>query len=68
LWEGFHEGLGAWLSDGTEVGNEFLLGHADTSINEGEGVGGFVGDDLDFEWRLVFGDVRISKGSVSDLV
>lgn len=66
--ECFHEGFGAWLGDGSEVGDELLFGHADTSVSEGEGVGGFVGDNLDFEVGFIVGDVWVSEGFVSDFV
>jgi hypothetical protein len=68
LGEGFHEGLGSGLGDGTQVSDEFLLGHTDTSVSEGEGVGCLVGDDFDLEVGFISGDVGVSHGFVSDLV
>jgi len=35
---------------------------------KGEGIGVFVGDDIDLEGWFVFGDIRIGKRFVSDLV
>jgi hypothetical protein len=68
LAECFHESFGSWLGDGSEVGNELLLGHTDTSVSKCESVGGFIGDDLDFEVGLVVSDVWVSEWSVSDFV
>jgi len=65
--KGFHEGLGSRLGDGTEVVDEFLLGHTDTGIFEDEEVVGSVGDDLDLEVRFVVDGVA-SDGFVSDLI
>jgi len=65
--EGFHESLGTGLGDGTEVVDEFLLGHTDTSIFDGKGIVGLVGDNSDSEVGFVVNGVT-SDGLVSDLI
>jgi hypothetical protein len=66
--EHLHEGLGAGLGDSTQVVNELSLAHADTSVLDGQGVGGLVSGDLDLELglRAELGGVR--EGLVADLV
>merc|ERR1719491_2805160 len=44
--DGFHEGTGARLGDGTKVVDEVGLLHTYTSIPDGESVVGLIGDDL----------------------
>lgn len=46
--QSFHEGLGAGLGDGTQVVNQVGFGHANSSINEGQGFFFFVWDDFNF--------------------
>ena len=45
-----------------------MFGHADSCISEGESIGGFVGDDFNFEGGFVLGDVGVGEGSVPDFV
>jgi hypothetical protein len=45
-----------------------LLAHTNTSVLKGESVSSFIGDDVDFEGRLVLGDIRVGKRFVSDFV
>jgi hypothetical protein len=68
LRKGFHEGLSTRLSDSTEICDKLLFGHTNTSVYNGEGVGGFIGDDFDFEVWFVLGDFWVSKGFVSDFI
>jgi hypothetical protein len=68
LGKSLHEGLGSRLGDGSQVGDELLLGHADTGIAEGEGVVVLVGDDVDLEALLVADNVGVGEGSVPDLI
>jgi len=63
----FHESLSTGLSDGTEVVDKFLLGHTNTSILNGKGVVGLVGNDSDSEVGFLVDGVT-SDGLVSDLV
>jgi hypothetical protein len=65
--ESLHESLGTRLGNCTEVVNEFLLGHTDTSIFDDEKVVGSVWDNLDLEVRFVVDGVA-SDGFVSDLI
>ena len=41
--DGLHESLGARLGDGSKVVHQVALGHTDTGVNDGEGVVGLVG-------------------------
>jgi hypothetical protein len=66
--DGLHEGTGTGLGDGTEIVDEIRLLHTDTSIPDGESVGGFVRDDLDAELRLSFELLGLLDRSVADLV
>jgi hypothetical protein len=68
--ESFHEVLGSRSGDGSQVVDELLLGHTDSGINDGQGVGVFVWDDLDLEvWvRLRTKFLWLSDGLVSDFV
>ena len=50
--ERLHEGLGAGPGDGTEVVHEVSLGHADAGVDDGEGVVGLVGHDVDEQLGL----------------
>lgn len=61
LGKGFHEGLSSRLGDGTQVSDELLFGHTDTSVSEGQSVGCFVGNDFDLEVWFISGDIRISE-------
>ena len=45
-----------------------MLGHTNTSINKSKSIGSFVGDDLDFEWGLVFSGIGVSERFVSNFV
>lgn len=47
--QGLHEGLSAGLGDGTQVVNQVGFGHADSSVDEGQGALSFVGDDFNFQ-------------------
>merc|ERR1719225_2006799 len=66
--ESLHEGLGPGLGDGPEVVDHVSLGHANTGVNDGEGIGIRVRDDLDEEFLLVVQLAGISEGLVPDLV
>ena len=48
----FHECLSSWLCDGAEVVDQFVLGHANARILDGQGGVRLVGDDLDEEVGL----------------
>ena len=66
--EGLHEGLCAGLGDGSQVVDQVSLGHADTGVLDGQGLGLPVGGDLDEEFlcRLQFGS--IGKGLITDFI
>lgn len=66
--ESLHEGLGAGLGDGTEVGHEILLGHTNTGIADGEGLVGLVGDDLDLHLLAGLEDLGVCDGGEADLI
>ena len=68
MCKSLHESFGSWFGDGSEVSDEFLFGHTDSCVSEGEGVGGLVWDDLYFEGWLVFGDVWVSEWFVSNFI
>ena len=56
------------MGDGTEVADEVLLGHADTSVLDGQGLGLLVGDKLDLELRLGVEQRGVGEGVDADLV
>ena len=68
--ECLHECLGSRLSDSSEIVDEFLLGHTNTRVPNGECIVGFIRDDSDSEVRLniELGLLSISDGDVTDLV
>jgi hypothetical protein len=45
-----------------------LFSHTDTGISEDKGIGCFVWDDFDFEVWLIFDQIWIGEGFVSDFV
>jgi len=67
-FDGFHEGLGAGAGDGTEVGDEVGLGHTDAGVDDGDGLGGLVGDDLDVKVFFTLEDFAVGDGHEADLV
>ncbi|CAH0377059.1 unnamed protein product, partial [Pelagomonas calceolata] len=66
--ERLHEGLRAGLGDRAEVVDEVGLGHADARVDDGQGVVGLVGHDVDLEVRLGVEDRRVRERLVADLV
>ena len=66
--ERLHEGLRAGLGDRTKIVDEVGLGHADARVDDGQGVVGLVGHDVDLEVRLGVEDRRIGQRLVADLV
>lgn len=48
--QSLHEGLGARLGNGTQVVNQISFGHADSSVDEGQGAVSFVGNDVNFQF------------------
>ena len=66
--ESLHEGLGPGLGDGAQVVDHVGLGHPDTGVDDGEGLGISVRDDLDEELLLVVQLAGVSQGLVPDLV
>lgn len=65
---GFHKGLGTGLGDGTEIGDEVRLGHTNTSISNGEGLGLLVGDQFNLQLRLSGKGRGIGERSISNLI
>lgn len=51
--ESLHEGLGPGLGDGAQVVDHVRLGHPDTGVDDREGLGIGVRDELDEEILLV---------------
>ena len=47
-----HKLLGPGASDGAKVVDEIGFGHADTAVDDGQGVGGLVRNDVDEKLRL----------------
>jgi hypothetical protein len=68
--EGFHEGFGSGLGNGTQVVDKFLLGHTNTSILDGKSTVNLVRNDSDSEvwFEIESAAVWISDRDVSDLV
>ena len=54
--------------DGAQVVDHVGLGHPDTGVDDGEGLGISVQDDLDEELLLVAQLAGVSQGLVTDLV
>ena len=53
---------------GPELGDDVGLGHPDTGVDDGEGLGISVQDDLDEELLLVVQLAGVTQGLVPDLV
>ena len=51
--ESLHEGLGPGLGDGTQVVDHISFGHANPGVDDGEGLGIGVRDELDEEILLI---------------
>merc|ERR1712004_955168 len=66
--ESLHERLGARLGDGTQVVDKISLGHANTGINDGEGLGLSVGNNLDVQLLGTLQLGGVSERLVPDLV
>jgi len=66
--ESFHEGFGAGLCDGAEVVDEVGFGHADAGVDDGDGFGFLVWNDLDEELLEGVQLGGIGQTFVSDLV
>jgi len=66
--DGFHEGTGARLGDGTKVVDEVGLLHTYTSVPDGKSVVGLIGDDLDSKVGLGLKLLGLLDRLVSDLV
>ena len=47
--DGFHEGFGSGLSDGSKIVDEIVLSHTNTRVMDGQSVVGSVWDDLNLE-------------------
>jgi len=66
--DGLNETLGTGLGDGTEVVDEFILSHTNTSISDGEGTSFLVGDELDVKGRFGFKGLGVLKTMKANLV
>ena len=66
--EGLHEVLGAAARDRSEVVDEVSLGHAETGVDDGEGLLGLVRDELDVQRWVGCERVGVREGLVADLV
>ena len=66
--ESLHESLGPGLGVGAQVVDHFRLGHPDTGVDDGEGLGIGVREDLDEQLLLVVQLSGLSEGLVLDLV
>lgn len=66
--QGLHEGLGARLGNGTQVVNEVCFGHANSSINDGQGPVSLVGDDVNFQILATVQLGGISQTFIADFV
>lgn len=66
--QSLHEGLGARLGDGTQVINQVGFGHANSSVNNGQGTIFFVWNNVNFH---ILGTIQlggISQAFVTNLV
>merc|ERR1719312_1260978 len=66
--ESLHESLGAGLGDCSKVVDHVSLGHTNTSVDEGEGLGVDIRDDLDVKLLLSLELAGIGEGLIPDLV
>mmetsp|Transcript_28972 Transcript_28972/g.61126 ORF Transcript_28972/g.61126 Transcript_28972/m.61126 type:complete len:729 (-) Transcript_28972:69-2255(-) len=66
--EGLHEGLGARARDGAQVVHQVGLGHAQTRVDDRQGVVGLVRDDVDEELRLGLELALVREPLEADLV
>lgn len=63
-----HEGLGSGLCDGSQVIDEVSLGHADSSVNNGQCAFMLVGNDVNLEVLPTVQFRWISQTFISDFV
>ena len=68
FFDGIEEGFGAGVGDGAEELDQFFGVHADTVILNGQGLGLFVGRDVDLECEVAIGDVLLGKLRVTQLL
>lgn len=47
--QSLHKGFGARLGDGSQVVNQVSFGHANSSVNKGQGIGLLVWDDVNLQ-------------------
>lgn len=66
--QGLHKGLGARLGDGTQVVDQVSFGHADSSVDEGQGAVSFVGDDVNFQILATVQLGWLSQAFIADFV
>merc|ERR1711868_266927 len=66
--ESLHESLGARFGDGSKVVDHVSLGHTDTGVEDSEGLGINVRDDLDVKFLLGLELAGIGEGLIPDLV
>merc|ERR1712227_565052 len=66
--ESLHESLGARFGDGSKVVDHVSLGHTDTGVEDSEGLGINVRDDLDVKFLLGLKLAGIGEGLIPDLV
>lgn len=66
--QGLHEGLGARLGDGTQVVNQVGFGHANSSVNNGQGTFIFVWNDVNFQILATLQFGGISQAFITNLV
>jgi len=66
--ESLHESLGARFGDGSKVVDHVSLGHTDTGVDEGQGLGVHVRNNLDVKLLLSIEFAGVSQGLVPDLV
>ena len=66
--QGLHEGFGPRLGDGSQVVDQIGLGHTDSRVLDGEGLGLFVLDDFDAQVLSGVQFRRVGQGLVADLV
>lgn len=66
--QSLHESLGARAGNGTEVLDQVVLGHTNTSILNGKGLGLLVGGDANLQRLLSIQLGRVGQRQVADLV
>lgn len=66
--QGLHEGLGARLGNSSQVVDEVSFGHANSSVDEGQGTVLHIGDDVDLQFLAIVQLGGVRQTFIADFV